>query len=179
MALSFVLLGAFGLVGCVPDPPPTASPSPSLDPVFDSEEEALAAAEEAYAAYLEMSDLIASEGGANPERIAEVATGELLESALDGFAEFREKSWRSTGRTVLTNAGLQFADLYFSDPQGVLAAYMCVDVSAVDVVDGQGMSVVSPDRDSYQAIQVTFDADHDEVLPSLVEAWGAEGVCGS
>ena len=53
--------------GGTPLPP---APSPSVTPVFASDEEALAAAKDAYTAYLKVSDQILVDGGANPDRIA-------------------------------------------------------------------------------------------------------------
>ena len=65
IALAALVVSLFS--GCIPTEPlaDTPAPQPTSTPVFASEEEALAAAVEAYAGYLEMSDLIASEGGAN------------------------------------------------------------------------------------------------------------------
>ena len=61
---------ALVLAGCAPDVPAIqVPPTPTVTPLFASDEEALAAAEEAYAAYLAMSDEITSDGGERPERI--------------------------------------------------------------------------------------------------------------
>ncbi len=76
---ALVLVGMLALTGCVDgDRLPTLPPTPTSTPIFASEEEALAAAEEAYAAYLEMSNLISSEGGVEPERIAPFVTADQL-----------------------------------------------------------------------------------------------------
>src|SRR5690606_24012229 len=80
------------LSGCVQQGPEvTPPPEPSTTPIFASDEEALAAATEAYEAYLAMSDLIAQEGGVNPERIESVAVRKALADALEGFSVFREQ----------------------------------------------------------------------------------------
>ncbi|MCU1637074.1 MAG: hypothetical protein JWQ68_2313, partial [Cryobacterium sp.] len=62
----------------------------SEPPVFATDEDALAAATEAYAAYLSMSDRILMDGGAQPERIREVATKPLADLEIAGFARVRE-----------------------------------------------------------------------------------------
>ena len=56
---------ALGMGGCVaptPDPTPSTSAAPSASPLFNSDEEALAAATEAYAAYLAASNAVGQGG---------------------------------------------------------------------------------------------------------------------
>ena len=64
-----VAIGALLLSGCLPQQP-TATPPPEATaaPIFASDEEALAAATAAYAAYLAMSDQILKDGGKDPDR---------------------------------------------------------------------------------------------------------------
>ena len=175
---ALVLFGMLTLAGCVDgNPIPTLPPTPSATPIFASEEEALAAAEAAYAAYLEMSALISSEGGVNPERIADVVTGDLLESSLDGFETLRNQGLHTVGISRVTGVTLQLADLPTEDQASFLVAYFCVDYSDVDVVDGNGASVVSPDRPDLQAFEVSFDLLEDVVLPSDLNPWEASQVC--
>jgi len=159
------------------DPIPTLPPTPTATPIFASEEEALAAAEEAYAAYLSAWDLIASQGGVDPERIAAVTSGDFYESEIEGFRTFHENKWRSVGTSVLRSADLQFADLAGDAPVPV-AAYVCVDVADVDVLDASGASVVSPDRPDLQAFEVFFELTPDGALvPSSSAPWEPESVC--
>ncbi|MDQ1582169.1 MAG: hypothetical protein QOF36_223, partial [Microbacteriaceae bacterium] len=51
------------LAGCATSASPMPTPSAVHSPLFASDEEALKAATDAYAAYLAMSDTIAQEGG--------------------------------------------------------------------------------------------------------------------
>lgn len=179
MTLAVAGIAVLGLTGCVGgEPLPTLPPSPSSTPIFASEEEALAAAEEAYAAYLEMSNLISSEGGVNPERIASVAAGALYESSLEGFATLRDNQWRTVGASVVDSAKLQFADTQSSQGQGLVAAYICVDFSGLDVLDPNGNSVVSPTRPALQAFEVFFDSTEEgHLVPSAREPWDAAEAC--
>ena len=85
------------LVGCAPEDSPVPPPTPDVKPLFASDEEALAAAEEAYAAYLAMSDEISHDGGVNPERIAPFVTSERLVTELDSFGRQRDLGIRSAG----------------------------------------------------------------------------------
>ena len=83
-ALAIVISLMLG--GCVPSAPAASpTPEPSSTPVFASEEEALAAAEEAYAAYLAVIDEIHADGGAGVERLEVVATPEVTNNEADGF----------------------------------------------------------------------------------------------
>jgi hypothetical protein len=139
-------LALLGLLGCASTPAsvPTST-APTEPPVFASDEEALAAATSAYAAYLAMSDRISNEGGAAPERIATFVSAALLPSELQGFSAFMDAKAHTVGSTSFRIAKLQSAD-YKRIKTASIAAYVCEDVSAVDVVDGAGASLVSPDR---------------------------------
>lgn len=174
------VVGMLLLAGCGGGTPiPTLPPTPSATPIFASEEEALAAAEEAYAAYLEMSNLISSEGGVDPERIAPFATGDLYQSALEGFRTLRDNQWRTVGNSILQATELQFADTIGQSSEQLVAAYVCVDVSGVDVLDATDTSVVSPDRPGQQAFEVFFNLGPDSLLvPDSREPWEPGAVCG-
>ena len=105
-------------------PPPT----PSVEPLFASDEEALAAAEEAYAAYLAMSDEIAGDGGADPERIAPFVTTERLRDELDSVR-------RLLARTGFTQSGATTFDPLTAsssvdDGAARSSFYACWDASA-------------------------------------------------
>ncbi|HEX7834119.1 MAG TPA: hypothetical protein VF479_01480 [Pseudolysinimonas sp.] len=173
-ALGLTLLAAAGLAACTPDDPVIPpDPLPSSTPVFASEEEALAAAEDAYGAYLNSADEISAESGKDPERIEQFASGQLLEDALEGFSQLHDKHWRTVGSSTVDSFTEQFVDL--ASP--VVVAYVCVDVSAVDVLDEDGKSVVSPDRPDRQAFEVTFEMGDLGLLPDQRSPWTGGGVC--
>jgi len=166
------------LTGCVPvDSHPTSSPSASATPVFASDAEALAAAQKAYAAYLKVSDEVANDGGKDPKRLEGLATGSLLSDDLAGFESFAAKHWHSVGSTKLTNTVLQSADLEPND-KGTVIVYLCEDVSGVDVLDENGVSVVSAGRPELQPFQVQLELSRSKLIPSEREPWTGSGICG-
>jgi hypothetical protein len=153
------LAAAFLLTGCVPtDPIVTPNPEPGSTPIFATEEEALAAATAAYAAYVKVSDQVFMEGGVNPERLEAVATGEQLKANLEGFKEAAQKHYRSTGGTVFDKVLLQGLSADAPDGSGIVVVYLCEDVTKVDVLNDQGVSVVSATRPNRSGYQATFDS---------------------
>jgi hypothetical protein len=164
------------LTGCVPTGTPSASPRPTATPVFASDAEALAAAEKAYAAYESVSDQILKDGGANPERLKSVTSSTLYDEELKGFQLTAKNGWHSTGGTTHDHFSLQTYDPGNLD--STVVAYVCSDVSRVDVLDSNGASVVSASRPDRTPFQVTFAlrASGTLVLASD-DVWTGGGVC--
>ncbi|MDQ1609498.1 MAG: hypothetical protein QOE16_2230 [Microbacteriaceae bacterium] len=145
------------LAGCATPASPPSAPSATRSPVFASDEEALKAATDAYAAYLAMSDTILSEGGVNPERLVSVATGEALKKTEADVKVYSTRRLHTTGSTHFDSLKIQS---YSPD----LSAYVCEDVSGIDVVDDQGRSLVKPDRDPRTPFEVGFEVSADGAL---------------
>ncbi|TFD29046.1 hypothetical protein [Cryobacterium cryoconiti] len=182
LSLSLVLLAALSLAGCAPEPAPQASETtaPTDAPVFASDAEALAAATEAYAAYLAMSDKILAEGGNDPDRIRAFASQKLAEIEMEGYANFRSKGLKSVGES-------RFSDLILQDESpsdiaglGAVTTYLCSDVSQVDVVDTNGVSVVADSRPDFTPFIVSFDLvsrDPVALIVASADVWEGAGVC--
>ena len=153
---------------------------PTSTPIFASDEEALAAAQEAYAAYQSMGDLILSEGGENPDRIADVSVRSALKSSLESFETFRNDGLHSIGEASVDNISFQGYAPGNQGGQDIVSIYLCLDVSGVDVIDSQGKSIVSQTRPAFQAFQVFLDLS-DRTSTNLIvaarEPWGGPGVC--
>ena len=140
LPLAGVLVGVVLLSGCVPgDPLVTPQPEPSSTPVFASEEEALAAATEAYAAYLAMSDTITSEGGARPERIKPFVSEEQYDYDLEVFETYGDRGLHSEGQSAFDSARIQSYD----EVTGEVSIYVCSVYSGIRVYDSLG-NVVTP-----------------------------------
>lgn len=173
-----VLVGMLALSGCGGgDPLPTLPPSPSSTPVFASEEEALAAAEEAYSAYRATSDLITSEGGLRPERIAPFVTEEQLKDELDGFRYFETNGIRSVGSApvieILLQQFLDEGDSY------EIVFYSCIDVSSVSIIDNTGADVTPADRPPLVALEVSMRGTNGDFLLSDSDQWSDSQFCSS
>lgn len=171
-SIATIALVVLLLSGCLPQQSTVMpTPEPSSTPVFSSDEEALAAATAAYAAYLALSDQIFVDGGASPERLSAVAAGEFLAASVAGFKETQIKGWRSTGGSTFDSVVLQRYDSSF-EGESAVTIYLCEDVSAVDVLDAAGMSVVSMDRPPRTLLAATFDLQNRTLLISSREPWG-------
>lgn len=156
--------------GCTPKPveplkPVTPVPERS-ERLFATPGEALAAAEAAYAEYQAMSNLIASEGGKDPERIAPYVTEEYLKDELDVSALFSKYEIRAVGEATFDSMRLQ---QYFesSDGHTVVVVYVCNDVSPTRIIDKVGVDV-TPDRAERLLLEVEFEARGPEPIEMLV-----------
>lgn len=171
-----LVAAALVLSGCAsaPDPVPSESPS-AAEPVFASDEEALAAATEAYAAYQVMSSAIAQQGGEDPNRMKEFATGQALEAELESFTGLADLGLRGLGELRFDSMTIQELD---SDG-GTLTAYLCLDVSNTDVVDSNGASRVPADRVDRLPLEVHFihSDGRSRLLVERSESWLGENFC--
>jgi hypothetical protein len=163
------------LAGCVPTGGPSASPSAHATPVFASDAEALAAAEKAYAAYVRVSDQILVDGGANPERLESLTSSTLYAQELKGFQSTSKNGWHSTGGTKYDHFTLESYSP--GDRNAIVTAYVCSDVSGVDVLDASGQSVVSPDRPNRTAFEVTFALTKSRLVLASDDVWTGGGIC--
>jgi hypothetical protein len=176
-AVTLVIAAGLSGSGCAPDAPePKPAPSPSATPLFATDEEALAAAEEAYAAYLRVTDQVLADGGAGTERLREVATGAQLQVDIESAAETKSKGYRLTGKTTFDNMAIQQQNA--EDMDRVIVAYACQDVSAIDILDATGRSVVSPTRVGRSLYEITFagrvPADAGLLRVSSQTVWAGE-----
>jgi hypothetical protein len=128
-----------GVVGCSTLPSEPSTPhntdAPSLGVVM-TEQEALDAAQKAYGEYLAMSDLIAQEGGVNPERLMPFVTEANYSSELNAFQSIQLHSQHLEGKT-------EFDSMHIQNSEGEkIVTYLCLDVSQARLLNSDN-SVVS------------------------------------
>ena len=161
------------LTGCIQSTPqPTAPPTPSATPVFASDEEALAAAEAAYAAYLEVSDAISADGGKDVARLMDHVTDAEFARSVEQFQAFEATGNHTEGTTAFDSTTLQ----RFDDRE--VTVYLCLDVTAVRIVDGQGTDVTPADRPGRLPLEVTLQIDESTHLAlSASDVWDRADYC--
>jgi len=177
-----LVLVPFLMVGCAAasDPQLTDSPVQTAPaPVFASNEEALAAATQAYGAYLAMSDQITGEGGARGERIAPFVTASYLPELLDGFDSFASQNRFSKGASGFDTISLA---RYADDSRGSasILLYLCADITAIHVYDASGVDQTNSDRPNRIPEQLEFVSDGANSRNLLLKAedtWGGKNFC--
>jgi hypothetical protein len=161
------------MTGCLPsDPAPVPTVEATLEPLFESDEEALAAAEELFIKYLAVSDLVAQEGGADPERLAEYVTQEWLDTEVEAFEKLAESGVRQVGTSRYSDATLQQASI------DVVVMYVCTDSSGTRFVNGEGADVTPVDRQLNLRLEVTFAGSAEgDLLLDGISPWSDDAGC--
>jgi hypothetical protein len=163
-----------------PDADAQSSDSATLAPLFASDEEALAAARATYEAFLNATDTVMAEEGADPDRIDEFATPELASSEKASIFQFVERGDRLEGRAQVDSVSLQSYSGNDLGGSEEMTVYVCVDISTVDVLDKQGNSTVASTRPDRVPFQVTFEpvtTESPKLLVSSKTVWTGDGVC--
>jgi len=136
------------IAGCAP----AAEPTPTKTAAFASEDEAFAAAEKTYRAYVDALNNVDLADPATFEGLYRWETGEALATDKKAFTQMHADGWSMDGTTEL--ALIEPADY---ESGSSLQMDACVDVGAVTLVDDQGMSMVAADRGDIQALVIRFD----------------------
>lgn len=147
MPVGAILL-ALSLAACAPDPAPSPTPTG-----FASEEEAFAAAEATYRAYIDALNAVDLADPATFEPVAAITSGEAAATVSKELSQMHADKWTVSGTTrvaSITPVSLE------KDVSATLA--VCADVSQVTLLDEDGTSQVAADRPPIQplTIVVTF-----------------------
>jgi hypothetical protein len=162
------------LAGCATPASPPLTPSATRSPVFASDEEALKAATDAYAAYLAMSDTIAQEGGKDPERIKDYVTASQYEIQAKDLADFRAHGYFAQGSSKFDSLKLQ------QRAATVVGIYVCVDVTGVRLLDARGVDATPTTRPNRlpMEVQLTSSVAHGErLLIDTSKVWSGKNFC--
>lgn len=176
LLLPFAALGLLLTSGCAwPDPEPVASGSAAAgEAFFASEEEAVEAALAVYEKYVTAVNMVMADGGNGGERLLEFASPEVYEQEEAGFAVLRAENATAVGETIVDGHAVQSVD----DEAGIVAFYVCRDVSAVQILDDEGNDLVSDERPDRATFESFVSADEDgRLLVSRDAPWAGEGIC--
>ncbi|MBH0131334.1 hypothetical protein [Salinibacterium sp. NK8237] len=161
------------LSGCVPADTTTPLPEPTATFVapYATDEEALAAAEAAYAEYVSAVNKALRTGDVDTPAFEAVATGAELSDAIDVYSQIAAEGKRSTADITFDQAVLQ---RYSRDasPSEVITIYVCEDLSDAFLVD-EGGERVREDDIPPRTMQLTFDfsPDSGSLLLSDRQVW--------
>ena len=158
-ALALVLVVGLA-TGCQPEPEPTPS-----GPLFATEEEAFAAAEETYRAYVDALNQVDLSDPETFEAVYDWTTGEANAGEKKSLTRMHADGWSVQGETIVT----EVAPMEFRiEGNPTVTLDTCTDVSRVEVTDDTGASVVSPDRPVRQASKVSVVEDADSPTNMLI-----------
>ena len=181
LPLVVAVLAVAALAGCAPEAPVVIpEPDPTSTPIFESDEEALAAAEVAYGEYLRVVDEILGESGKNPDRIDAVAGTELAQLEKEGFAAALDSGQRGVGDSKFDSMELQQFDPSAEEGDIAVSVYACLDLSDRDVLDATGKSVVPPDRQNRVPMELGFAPDPTssaKLLLYVADIWTGDDFC--
>lgn len=144
------------LAGCSPGPKPTPTPTAA----FASEEEAFAAAEATYRAYNDALNQVDLGDPATFEPVFALSSGEFNAADRRSLSKLHADNDTMVGAVSIA----KFAGVESTPPFDEVVALICVDVSASDVLDSSGVSVVDPTRPSMNSLRVTFALSGDQLL---------------
>lgn len=139
------------LAACGPEPVPAPlPPEPTATAVFASDAEALAAAEEAYAAYLEMSDIVTADGGQGAHRLEPFVDPDYFASTLAAIQIYIERDVHTQGKTEFRVVSLNYFDEF------ELQMEICLDVTDIRILNAEGLDVTPRDRVNVLPITITL-----------------------
>ncbi|MBW9120676.1 hypothetical protein JNB63_11265 [Microbacterium trichothecenolyticum] len=146
-ALSGLL--ALALAGCT-----TPEPEPTPTSAFSSEDEAFAAAEETYRAYVDALNQVDLSDPETFEAVYSWTTGEANAEARKTFAQMHADGWTVSGISVVNLVEPSSGSDAESNAIGLA---ICLDVADVTLVDAEGSSMVSADRPDLQSMLIRLE----------------------
>lgn len=140
--------GILLLAGCAPTPP---GPSPEPSVVFMTDDEAFAAAEATYRAYVDALNQVDLSDPDTFEAVYAWTTGEANANARAYLSQLHAASASVTGRSDIERfTGTRRAGQ-------LIVALACLNVETVELWDATGSSLVEPSRPATQAFAVEFE----------------------
>ncbi|WP_395245582.1 hypothetical protein ACGGZK_07140 [Agromyces sp. MMS24-K17] len=182
VAVAAVLLVVGGLAGCAGEPAPARTAEPTAEataePIFASDEEALAAAVEAYEAYNAEAARISTNPAVEPSSIANFVSEGFVAQSVQEFELLRQEGVTLVGEMKLLDPEL----VMWSTTNGAAHAtiYVCLDVSGVRVVNSSGADVTAADRQEVVPQQAEFISSSSApsvLLVDRIDQWSGADFC--
>lgn len=165
-------LGVGALAGCGP-----ADPSPAPTPTgFASEEEAFAAAEATYRAYVDALNQVDLSDPSTFEEVYRWTTGDANAAERESLSGMHANGWTVSGTSEVTG----FNPTSWDAGAGTIDGIACLRVADVTLTDRDGNSVVSTDRPDTQSVMIVASVSPDSptgALLSVVDGSNSEQ-CG-
>lgn len=164
---------AIALAGCAAQQPTPQQNSVAEEqkPLFSSDEEALAAAQAAYATYLEVSDQIARDGGANPERLNGLVSSSMLESQFQTYSSVLKSGLKAVGNSTFDHFALQKWD------SNSISNYVCLNVEQIRVVDSSNNDQTPSDRPDLLPLSLSWSVSNGFLILESSDVWTGENFC--
>lgn len=144
-AIALAVIWGLAMSGCTPQPAPVPSASATG---FASDDEAFAAAEATYRAYVDATNAVVLSRPSTFESVYSLLAADALRSARQSLSDMHEKGWTVGGASRI--AGIERGGV---KGDGSVALLVCLDVSSVTLVDANGVSQVG-ERPAEQGIEV-------------------------
>lgn len=157
-----LVVSAGVLSGCVGTPDPVES-----TPLFASEAEAFAAAEQTYRNYVDALNQVDLSDPATFEPVYAWTTGDANAEARASYSQMHAEGWTVTGQSSVA-----LSEPQPTGPEGIEGVQLavCLDVSQIAGVDGDGVSMVSPDRRDIQSMLVSLNVDSSSPTNYLINS---------
>lgn len=150
IATAALLAMLLSLTACTSTADP--APTPTATPFFASKKEAFAAAEETYRAYTDASNATVLTDSKTFEPVFAWLRADALDAARKNYSGYNANRLTRIGTSTFDH----FTGAAYKAASRTVVAYVCIDVSTIDVVDPEGRSVVPADRPPRRAVEVTM-----------------------
>ena len=168
-----ISIASLTLVGCSTTTPQAIPTSSAVEqaPAFASDEEALAAAQAAYAEYLSVSDQIARDGGSNPERLKTLLSEDLFRDQVKTYEDIQSQNLHAVGESKFSNFKLMKNASY------AISNYVCLDVSQIRVQNSVGEDVTPEGRPSLIPLALDWSVSKQGLVMNKSEVWTGANFC--
>ncbi|WP_349310537.1 hypothetical protein [Microbacterium sp. MM2322] len=158
------------LSACTPAAAPTPTPTPTPTG-FASKEEAFAAAEATYRAYVDALNEVDLSDPATFEPVYALMSGDAVNKERKTLSEYHAERLTVRGESKIS----RLEPIEWSPDANRAQLASCVDVSKVDVLDSSGRSIVDDERPDVQSVLITLDLSRHAAAFKIVSLDGRDG----